>query len=127
MMVVLMIIGLVAGLITVNVRVGLISAKQNAAKSDISTIVSAIEQFFLITGKYPSADEGLRALTQPIGTTGEPALDAIPKDPWKNSYIYNRPGPDGSPYEVISFGADNQEGGEGADSDIANWNLRDDD
>lgn len=123
-MVVLVIIGLVAGIITVNVRGRMMLAKQNVAKAEIAAIVDAVEQFQLLYSRYPTNDEGLEILTQPTDRMPEPLLSgSAPVDPWNNPYAYNSPGLD-EPFEVISYGADGQEGGEGADRDIVSWDLK---
>lgn len=121
-MVVLVIIGLILGLVTVNVIGQLKGAKHDTAAAQVGTIMHAIDMYYLEHGKYPSNDEGLDALTEPSEKTGEPLMKSVPLDPWGNAYQYNSPGLN-SEYEVISFGADGQEGGSGADGDIVSWEL----
>ena len=123
-MVVLVIIGLLAGLVTVNVRGYLIRAKQDAARSELATIINAVETFYTEHDRYPTNDEGLRILAEPSPRLPEPLLDREPVDPWGRPYLYNQPGRDG-PYEVLSMGADGREGGEAAsaDADLGSWNL----
>lgn len=121
-MVVLVIIGLLAGLVTINVRGQLENAKRDAARTEIATLVEALELYYTRAGTYPANDEGLEALAEADAVTGEPLMKRTPLDPWGNTYQYNRPGREG-PYEVVSLGADGQEGGEGADADLGSWPL----
>jgi general secretion pathway protein G len=111
-MVVVVIIGLLAGAVAINVSSYADKAKRNRAKSDVAVIVNAIEAYYAESGRYPTNDEGLSAL--PLKNTN---------DPWGRPYQYNQPGRDG-PYEVVTYGADGREGGTGADADIGSWNLQ---
>lgn len=124
-MIVIVIIGLLAGVVTVNVRSYLTKAKQNVARQDIAVIVSSLDQFWAETGRYPSNEEGLGVLTQSTGNFAEPLIkrsDGL-LDPWGNPYQYTSPGPVG-PYEVSSLGADGQEGGDAVNGDISSDNLK---
>lgn len=122
-MVVLVIIGLIAGLVTINVRSRMIVAKQSAAKTEIATLVEALETYYTIEGRYPTNDEGIEALAEPTDRLAEPLLDAVPNDPWNRPYEYLSPGRE-RPYELVSLGADGVEGGDGADADIVSWRLK---
>lgn len=121
---VLVIMGMVAGLITANVHSRMMLAKQNMAKTEIATIVDALESFHLIYGRYPTNDEGLDILTRPTEKSPEPLLHANLQDPWGRPYQYVCPGQQQRPYDVLSLGADGVEGGTGADQDIVSWNLK---
>jgi len=123
MLVVLVLIGLLAGLVAVNVQSYLLKGKQEAAKSEIATYVDALESYHTMHGHYPSNEQGLQALTEPTEQMPEPVMKRISKDPWGNPYQYNAPGREGRPFEIISFGADGQEGGEGENRDIKSWQL----
>jgi len=123
LMIVVVIIGLLAGTVTLYVPAYLTQAKQNAARHEISTIVQALEAFYATYGRYPTNDEGLAVLTQPTEKIAEPLLKGMPTDPWSKPYQYNCPGRT-QPYEVICYGADGREGGEGADADIGSDNLK---
>lgn len=97
-------------------------AKANAAKAEMGQIVQALDLFKLEIGRYPNAQEGLNALIRNPG--GLPnwngpyfRKDNI-KDPWNNDYLYQSPGPNNTPFELKSLGADGREGGEGANADI---------
>jgi len=111
-MVVVVIIGLLAGAVTLKVMGNVDSAKVNRARSDMATIVSAIESYYLTHSRYPTNDEGLDKL-QISGRL----------DPWGNPYEYNCPGQQDEPFEVVTFGADGRPGGEGTNNDIYSWQL----
>jgi general secretion pathway protein G len=110
-MVVVVIIGLLAGAVALRVTGYMDTAKVNRAKSDIATIVSAVEAYYLTNSRYPSNEDGLDKLPLKNRT-----------DPWGNPYVYNSPGANG-PFEVISLGADGREGGEDLDADIISDKL----
>ena len=113
-MVVVVIIGLLAGAVAMKVTGYMDTAKVNRAKSDIAVIVNAVEARYLETSRYPANEEGLEELPLKNRT-----------DPWGNPYQYNSPGQDDEPFEVFSFGADAREGGEGIHRDIYSWQLGD--
>jgi general secretion pathway protein G len=125
MMVVFVLIGLLAGLVTVNVRGSLIKGKQNAARSEIATLRNALEQFYIDESRFPNNSEGLAVLAQTNSRRPQPLIQSVPKDPWNHPYQYNCPGRNNEPYEILCLGADGKEGGEGADMDIASYNLKD--
>ena len=122
-MVVLVIIGLLAGVVTLNVRNHMVAGRQNTAKLEVSTICDALDTFNTVHGRFPSNEEGLAVLTQPTDKLPEALLTQAPIDPWGNPYQYNYPGQNGT-YDVICYGADGREGGEGAEKDIQSWNLK---
>jgi general secretion pathway protein G len=83
----------------------------------------------LEVGNYPTSAEGLKALVaSPGGAKGwnGPYLKkgGVPLDPWNNEYQYKRPGSNGQPYDLLSYGADNAAGGEGDNTDITLWNKQ---
>jgi general secretion pathway protein G len=100
-------------------------AKSEAAQLQVNQLVSAIEIYFLDTGKYPPQDLGLRALLEaPPGEPrwGGPYLkkaDAI-VDPWGKPYVYRNPGQKGR-FDVFSLGSDGVVGGTGEDRDVTSW------
>ncbi len=122
-MVVLVIIGMLAAAITVGTRHYLVSARQNTARTEIAAIVQALETFYISYHRYPTAEEGLDILTRSSERISEALLSQSPTDPWGNAYVYVIPGPN-TAFEVISFGADGREGGDGADTDIRSSNLK---
>ena len=121
---VLVIMGMVAGLITVNVRGRMMLAKQNMAKSELAALVDAVESFHLIEGRYPTNEEGLAILTRPTEKNPEPLIQSRLADPWGHPYEYICPGRQGRAYEISSFGADGLEGGQGTNQDIQSWELK---
>lgn len=122
LIVVMVILGMLAGLVAVRTRGYLISSKQNAAKAEIANIVKALETFYADQGRYPTTEEGLEVLVE--GTESWPGgfLNKVPVDPWKQPYEYVSPGTD-APYEVLCLGADHREGGDGEDRDITSESL----
>jgi general secretion pathway protein G len=123
MLVVIAIIGLIMGLIGPRVLNYLSESKVKAAKIQMQSFSSALDLFNLDAGRYPSTSEGLDALvhrTPGVAAWNGPYLKggAVPKDPWNNPYIYRAPG-ERSAYDIISLGADGQEGGSGVAADIS--------
>jgi general secretion pathway protein G len=121
MLVVITIIGLIMALVGPRVLNYLSESKVKAARIQIQSFASALDLFYLDAGRYPSSAEGLTALVRPTGGSWNgPYLKggALPADPWGTPYIYRSPG-EHSAYDLISFGADGQEGGTGTAADIA--------
>ena len=124
-LVVITIIGLIMGLVGPRVLNYLTESKAKAAKIQIESFASALDLFFLDAGRYPTSSEGLGALVQRPGSISGwngPYLKGgvVPPDPWGNVYIYRSPGQHGA-YDIISYGADGQEGGSGTAGDITSW------
>lgn len=126
-MVVIAIIGILATLIVPKIMGRPDEARVVAAKQDVGTIVQALKLYRLDIGRYPTTDQGLKALVEK--PTSEPVpqnwkmggyLDSLPKDPWGNNYQYANPGTNGE-IDVYSFGSDGKPGGIGLDADIGNW------
>jgi general secretion pathway protein G len=125
MLVVITIIALIMGLVGPRVLNFLGESKVKAAKIQIESLTSALDLYSLDTGHYPSSSEGLEALMQRPGgvaTWSGPYLkgNVVPKDPWGKPYVYRSPGQHGA-YDILSYGADGQEGGDGAAADITSW------
>jgi len=125
LLVVLVILGLLAGLVGPQVLRYTGSAKSDTAKLQIEELGAGLDLFHLEVGRYPTTEEGLKALVeQPAGITtwNGPYLKKkrIPLDPWGNDYHYQYPGEQGV-YDLYSYGNDNSEGGEGNDADIVSW------
>lgn len=125
LLVVLVILGLLAALAGPRVMKYLGGAKSDTAKLQIEELSSSLDLYRLEVGRYPTSEEGLQALVQaPAGVTGwnGPYLKKkdVPNDPWGNSYHYAAPGQHG-PFDLFSYGADNQEGGDGENKDLVNW------
>jgi general secretion pathway protein G len=127
MLVVITIIGLIMGLIGPRVLNYLSESKVKAARIQLQSFSSALDLFYLDAGRYPSSSEGLAALmqrTSGVGAWNGPYLkgNGLPNDPWNHPYLYRSPGEHG-PYEIISYGADGQEGGSGLAADISSEHL----
>jgi general secretion pathway protein G len=101
-------------------------AKLASARRQISSFKLVLDSYYLDAGQYPTKEQGLEALvskpsSDPVPANwGGPYLDKIeiPLDPWNTEYIYEVPGPNGLPFEVISYGADKLPGGDGRNADI---------
>jgi general secretion pathway protein G len=124
-LVVITIIGLIMGLVGPRVLNYLSDARSKAAKIQIESFASALDLYFLDTGRYPNSSEGLTSLVRRPGNTlpwNGPYLKGatVPNDPWGNPYVYRMPGQHGT-YDLISYGSDGNEGGTGAASDITSW------
>jgi len=131
-MVVITILGILAALIVPRVIGRTDDARITAARQDIGAIMQALKLYRLDNGRYPSTEQGLRALiekpnTEPLPnnwkTGGYLERSGVPKDPWGKEYQYLNPGRDGRELEVFSLGRDGQTGGEGPDADVGSWQL----
>jgi general secretion pathway protein G len=122
-MVVVVIIGLLAGLVTVQTRSYILVSRQNAAKAEISRMVDAVQAFYAVHSRYPTNEEGLAILTARTPQFPDGLINRVPTDPWGNDYVYNSPGRNGNPFEIISYGADGREGGENENADITSIDL----
>lgn len=123
LMVVIVIVGLLAGAVSVSVRSYMIRGKQGVAKLEISKISDALNTYYTALDRYPTTEEGIEILVQESDEFPAGLLDKMPVDPWGSPYEYNQPG-QSSAYEIICYGADGSEGGDGADSDISSESLR---
>lgn len=125
LLVVITIIALIMGIVGPRVLNYLTESKAKAAKIQIESFASALDLFFLDTGRYPNGSEGLNALVRRPGNItawNGPYLKGglVPPDPWGNPYVYRAPGQNGA-YDMLSYGADGTEGGTGAGQDITSW------
>ena len=128
-MVVLIIIGLLAGIVVPKLMGRTEEAKRTKTAVQIKNLQSSLDLYKLDSGVYPSTDQGLQALVEKP-TVGEIPnnwkeggyIDKIPKDPWGTNYVYISPGVHGD-YDLYSYGADGEEGGEGRNADIQSWNI----
>jgi len=126
LLVVITIIALIMGIVGPRVLNYLSESKTKAAKIQIESFASALDLFYLDTGRYPAGSEGLAALVRRPGNIqawNGPYLKGgvVPADPWGNPYVYRSPGQDGRTYDILSFGADGTEGGTGAAADVTSW------
>lgn len=127
MMVVIVILGLLATVVAINVLPNQEKAMKGKARADVSVLEQALESYRLDIFAFPTTEQGLQALVAPpAGLTQVDRyreggyIRRLPKDPWGNDYQYRAPGAHGA-IDVYSFGADGREGGEGKDADIGNW------
>lgn len=125
MLVVLVIIGLIMGLVGPSVLGYLTDSREKAARLQIESFSNSLDLFFMDMGRYPTSQEGLNALVSKPSVAvvwKGPYLKGgvVPKDPWGNNYAYRSPGNRGA-YDLMSYGADGREGGEGAAAEITNW------
>lgn len=115
LMVVLVIIGLLATVVMVNVMPSQGKAMTTKAKADIATLSQAMEMYRLDTMRYPAS---LDALAQPRPGGGGSFIRALPQDPWGRPYQMSVPGREGAPFDIFSLGADGAPGGEGENQDL---------
>ena len=130
-MVVLVIIAIMTALIAPQIIGRVDEARVTAAKQDIRTLGTALDFYKMDNFRYPTTDQGLKAL---IEKPDDPTLrnwraggylkaSSVPKDPWGNDYRYLKPGSKGGDYDLYSLGADCEPEVEDADADIGSWNL----
>ncbi len=131
LMVVIVILGILAGLIVPRIMGRPEEAKQLKAKLTIESLETSLRLFKLDLGAYPSTEQGLAALITAPGTGntantwregGYIEKGKVPKDSWGNDFIYLSPGVHGE-YDIISYGSDGVPGGEGKDKDINSWEI----
>lgn len=126
LMVVIVILGLLATIVAINVIPQGDKAKLVRAKSDIATIEGALDLYKLQNDIYPTTAQGLEALVSP--SAGSDAtkyqrggyIKKLPVDPWSRPYLYASPGTHGA-IDIWTYGADGKEGGEGGDADVTSW------
>ncbi|MEJ7667256.1 MAG: type II secretion system major pseudopilin GspG [Casimicrobiaceae bacterium] len=128
-MVVIVILGVLAALIVPRVLERPDEARAIAAKSDIAAVMQALKLYRLDNQRYPTTEQGLRALVAkpeqpPAPPNWKPNgyLERLPKDPWGRPYQYLNPGLKGE-IDVYSLGADGQPGGSAIDADVGSWDL----
>ena len=131
LMVVIVILGILATLIVPKIMGRPEEARRVKALVDIQGLETALKLYSLDNGYYPSTEQGIEALVELPASGQLPRawreggyLDKsrVPKDPWGNEYIYLSPGEHGS-FDLLSYGADGQPGGEGKNEDISNWSI----
>lgn len=124
LLVVMVIIGLLAGYVGPKYFAQVGKSEIKVARAQIDALEKALDQYRLDTGHYPVMEQGLAALnTKPAN---EPKWDGpylkkvVPADPWGNAYVYKIPGEHGE-FDLLSYGKDGQPGGAGEAADIVNW------
>ena len=123
-LIVVIILALLAGVVVPKMASKPEEARRETAKVQIKQIENALDMFKVDNGFYPSTEQGLQSLVteptsgrKPSGYQDGGYIKKIPLDPWKNEYLYLSPG-EGGEYDLLSFGADGEPGGEGIDADI---------
>ncbi len=133
LMVVIVILGLLAGLVLPKFLGQEDKAKVEVAKTQIRSLESALDAFKLDNGFYPATDQGLDALNKKpeVGRIPDKWREGgylkparIPKDPWGKDYVYLSPGSEGREYEIISYGSDKEPGGDGFSADVESWKIQ---
>ena len=124
LLVVMVIIAMFATLVGARLFKQVDKARQVQAKTQIQEFESVLDMYRLDVGRYPNTEEGLQALrTKPSGVEnwdGPYLKKDVPLDPWGHAYVYRFPGQHGD-LDLMSYGSDGQEGGEGDATDIVNW------
>ncbi|MCW5199881.1 type II secretion system major pseudopilin GspG, partial [Desulfobulbus sp. F1] len=127
--VVIVILGILAGMIVPRIMDRPEEARRTKAGVDIGAIGQALKLYKLDNGKYPTSEQGLTALVEPpaVGSLAKKWREGgyldkktVPKDPWDNDYVYISPGMHGD-FDLMSYGADGQSGGDGDNVDINSW------
>ena len=122
LMIVIAILGLMAYMVAPRLMGVMGKAKPKIAQADIKSLETALDLLYLDVGRYPTEEEGLKILYQRpdnVPNWAGPYIKKAPKDPWGRDYVYKFPGEHGA-YDIISYGADGQAGGEGENADVTN-------
>lgn len=128
-LVVVAVLSVLAALVAPNVFGHLGTAKDAAARSQMEMLGAALDAYRLDNGRYPTTQQGLEALRtepsidpRPRNWNGPYLRRAVPLDPWDFEYVYVSPGEENpNAYDLISYGADGEPGGEGENQDIRSW------
>jgi general secretion pathway protein G len=124
LLVVMVIIGLLAGYVGPKYFSQIGKSEIKATRAQIDGLGKAIDQFRLDVGRFPTTEEGLEILVKRPSSMpkwdGPYLTKSVPMDPWGNPYIYKFPGEHGD-YDLISYGKDGRSGGDGENADITNW------
>ena len=129
MLVVVTIIALFAALVAPRMLGQADKAKRTAAHAQVNSFMTALGAYKLDTGNYPNTEQGLAALrvkpSNDVNQWAGPYLPQdIPLDPWGRPYLYKYPGDHGDEPDIVSYGADGQEGGEGNNADVVSWSNK---
>ena len=131
LMVVIVILGILAGLIVPRIMGRPEEAKRLKARMQIESLETALKLYKLDNGSYPDTEQGLQALVEKPEVGNIPSKwreggylekGRVPVDPWDNEFVYLSPGTFGE-YDIVSYGADRVQGGEGKNLDISNWDT----
>jgi len=132
LMVVVVILGILAGLIIPKIMGKPEEAKRLKARMQVEQLEQALKLYYLDNGEYPTTEQGLNALVEKPATEPVPKRwkeggylekKKIPADPWDNPFVYVSPGVHDKDFDLVSYGADKEEGGEGKYADVESWNL----
>jgi general secretion pathway protein G len=125
LLVVMVIIGLLGALVMPRLFKNVGKSKITATKAQIASFQTALGAYKLDVGTFPGTDEGLQALrAKPVSANnwdGPYLPKEIPPDPWGSPYVYKFPGEHGDEPDIVSYGADGREGGDGENADIYSW------
>ena len=125
LLVVMVIIGLLAGIVAPRYFAQVGKSQVKAVKAQVDGLDKALEQYRIDVGHLPTNEQGLAALQlQPSGEqnwAGPYLKKDVPLDPWGNPYNYVVPGTHNNDYDLWSWGRDGKQGGTGEDADIGNW------
>jgi len=122
LLIVMAIIGMLAGIVGPKLWNQFAGSQQKVAKTQIGNLETALGSYRLDMFKFPSSlDDLVKNSTNSSKWQGPYLTKGLPKDPWGNDYQYRKPGQEGRDYDVYSFGADGQQGGEGDNADIVSW------
>lgn len=132
LMVVIVILGILAGLIVPRIMDKPEEARRTQAAVQIQSLEQALKFYKLDNGQYPTTEQGLQALVEAPATGklakkwregGYLEKSTVPKDPWDGEFVYLCPGLHGD-FDLSSYGADGEAGGEGKDADVTNWEIQ---
>lgn len=124
LLIVMVIIGLLAAAVGPSLYKRISPAKQTMTRDQMQSFMVALDSYFIDTGRYPSTQQGLSVLRKNAGDIkgwdGPYLLKDLPLDAWGNAFVYRSPGRNG-PFEIVSYGEDGLQGGEGDNRDINSW------
>ena len=124
LLVVMVIIGMLAGFVAPKFFAQIGKSEVKTARAQIDALEKSLDQYRIDVGRYPTTEQGLAALNErPAGETkwaGPYLKKSIPADPWAKPYVYKFPGEHGD-FDLFSYGKDGQSGGTGEAEDIVNW------
>ena len=124
-MVVVVILAILGTLVAPQILGRIDEARVTKARNDLRLYESALDLYRMDNFRYPTTDQGLDAL---VRKPNDPSLKnwrpegyvkQLVKDPWGHDYVYVSPGTNGTPYDLLSLGADGQPGGQGVDADLS--------
>ncbi len=129
-LIVITILGILASLVAVKLMDRPGEARALKAEMDIKSLETALKLYKLDNSFYPTTEQGLQSLVEKPSTGRIPAKwreggylekDVVPRDPWGNDFLYISPGEHNRDYDLWSYGADGEEGGDGENTDVTNW------